>query len=121
MQLILDSWEEFSRSSIDLKRNTERCAIVNCTITNWCKMQVGIVADTFLIQDNGDTKKLLHAFNVPIYPQTRTMQPLERFTLVFEGVDPGCKSFQLLEGFSDGDGFHIRDITRQVQAFTNSQ
>jgi hypothetical protein len=75
-------------------------------------MLIRIWPSTFLVQDDGSRKKLLHAFNIASYPKYLPVRSGHTFTLVFEGLDKGCESFDLLEEIPEPDGFHIRDITR---------
>jgi hypothetical protein len=75
-------------------------------------MLIRIWPSTYLVQDNGSRKKLLHSFKIATYPQYLPVRSGHTFTLVFEGLDKGCESFDFYEDIPEPDGFHIRDIRR---------
>jgi hypothetical protein len=65
--------------------DTEQFAIVHCTITHFTAIRIW--STTYLVQENGNRKKLLHAFNIPAYPDYKYLDAGHRFTLVFERLD----------------------------------
>jgi hypothetical protein len=67
---------------------------------------------TFLIQDNSDRKKLLHAFNISPYPNWKIVNEGHVFTLVFEGLDKHCLLFDVVEDIPEMGGFRFENIKR---------
>ncbi|TCJ13584.1 hypothetical protein EPD60_12360 [Flaviaesturariibacter flavus] len=90
--------------------DTERSTIVHVTLPELTLARIW--PTTFLVQDDGTRKRLLHAFNITEYPHWKLFFPGERFTLVFEGLDKRCLFFDLLEDIPEPGGFHIENIER---------
>lgn len=88
----------------------ERSTIVHCTVHELTLIRIW--PTTYLIQEDGVRKKLLHAYNITEYPDWKWAFPGHRFTLVFEGLDKHCLLFDLLEDIPQPGGFHIANIER---------
>ncbi len=95
----------------------ERSTVVHCKVTGYPFFitAIRIWPTTFLIQDNGERKKLLQAYNIPSYPDWKWVFNEHVFTLVFEGLDKNCLLFDLLEDIPQSGGFHIENIERNKQ------
>ncbi|HEX2533863.1 MAG TPA: hypothetical protein VHK69_09015 [Chitinophagaceae bacterium] len=91
----------------------ERCTIVHCTLRYFTLIRIW--PTTYLIQENGTRKKLLHAFQIAPYPDWKFVGPNHCFTLVFEGLDRGCQRFDLLEDIPEEGGFSVPGIRRNGQ------
>lgn len=91
-------------------QETERSTIVHCSLAD--ADAIRIWPTTYLVQDNGERKNLLHAFRISPYPYWTVVQPGHTFTLVFEGLDKTCLLFDLLEEIPQEGGFFIENIER---------
>lgn len=96
--------------SVSLQPDAERHTVVHVTLPELTLARIW--PTTFLVQDDGTRKALLHAFGITQYPQWKLFFPGERFTLVFEGLDKRCLLFDLLEDIPEPGGFHIENIER---------
>jgi hypothetical protein len=70
---------------------------------------------TYLIQDNGNRKNLLHAEGVRVYRDSAGPVHPGSFTLYFEGLDPSCRTFDLMGDTIGPGAFAVRDIPIHVQ------
>jgi hypothetical protein len=91
-------------------QETERSTIIHCTITISCLLRIS--PDTWLIQQDGKRKRLLHAYNIAEHPNWKVAFPNHCFTLVFEGLDRNCIHFDLFEDIQEHYPFHFKDIYR---------
>ena len=92
------------------QEDLERSTIVHCSVSD--ADAIRIWPSTFLVQDNGDRKKLLHAFHISPYPNWTFVEGDHTFTLVFEGLDKSCLLFDLYEDIPEAGGFYIENIER---------
>lgn len=88
----------------------EKYTIVHCI--KRIATSVRIWPTTFLVQDNGEKKKLVAAYNISKYPNWEWIEADHQFTLVFEGLDKECKTFDLLEDIPEPGGFEVNSIVR---------
>jgi hypothetical protein len=88
----------------------ERSTIVHCILMEFAAIRIW--PTTFLVQDDGSRKKLLQAYHIAEYPDWKIVGPGHCFTLVFEGLDKGCRLFDLFEDIPEPGGFHIENIER---------
>lgn len=91
--------------------------IVHCNYSSALPGQHGIRIwpTTFLIQEDGSRKKLLHTFNIPLYPEWKYFTAAHyNFTLLFEGLDKNCKLFDLLEDIPESNEFFVSKIKRNA-------
>lgn len=98
-----------------LQLQPENCTIVHCRLSATEEVLIRIWPQTFLIQDNGNRKKLIKALGIPLMPQWDIRSPSNgfvRFTLLFEGLDKSCSHFQLLEDIPQAGGFYSPTIQR---------
>ncbi len=89
----------------------EKCAILKCKLDypTWIRLS----PSTFLVQNNGIRKKLLHYYNISLYPnKTIVKKAPYYFTLIFEGLDKNCISFDLIEDTPDSIPFHFQCVVR---------
>lgn len=93
-----------------LEEDEEKQTIVHCHLFDFSKIRIW--PTTFLIQEDGSRKELLHAYNIPAYPVWKDIFGDHRFTLVFTALDAGCKLFDLLEDITEEGNFHVRNIHR---------
>jgi hypothetical protein len=80
---------------IDLREQLERATVLHCLLTHATSMRIW--PNTVLVQNCGARKNLIQAYNIPEYPTWKYVRAGHIFTLVFEGLDKGCKSFDLIE------------------------
>lgn len=93
----------------------ERQVIVHVTIkSTYTWWQVRIWPSTFLVPHGpGLESKLLHAENIPFFPQwLHVFGNTHRFTLVFEGLPEDCEVFDLIERIPQEGGFEYFGIRR---------
>ena len=88
----------------------ERSTIVHCSLSITCLLRISYT--TYLVQQNGDRKKLLQAYNIASFPDWKLVLPRHRFTLIFEGLDRDCKKFDLIEDVQEMHPFEFKDIKR---------
>lgn len=72
---------------------------------------IWIEETSYLKQDNGQVRELLHALGIAINPEKTYITHYKAFTLVFEGLDDNCKCFDFIEP-STCSPFSKHDITR---------
>ena len=84
-----------------------------------CQMRIGGPArmwpSTYLLQEDGTRKPLLHAWNISSYPEWRYLKSGGVFTLLFEGLDDSCRMFDLLEDIPEPGGFEVFGIRRNKE------
>jgi hypothetical protein len=99
---------------LHVQHATENCTIVHCIYTgNEESMAVRIWPSTFLVQDDGNRRKLIKAFNISLMPDWTYHHSGEaRFTLLFEGLTKDCSSFYLLEDIPEAGGFYSDTMIR---------
>ena len=92
----------------------ESSTIVHCQLKGeyFFPTLIRIWPTTYLIQDNSDRKKLLHAYNISSYPNWKVVDEGHVFTLVFEGLDKSCLLFDLFEDIPESGGFRVENIER---------
>ena len=92
----------------------EKSTIVHCRLSEGYEFPtaIRIWPTTFLVQDNSDRKKLLHAYNIAPYPSWKIVNEGHVFTLIFEGLDKSCLLFDLLEDIPEMGGFKFENIKR---------
>lgn len=98
-----------------VQRQVERCTIVHCRFYTEVPTGIRIWPTTFLNEDNGRKVKLIKVFNISISPHWThhfTFDDFIRFTLVFEGLSKGCKSFELHEEIEEPLAFYSHPISR---------
>ena len=88
----------------------ERSTIVHCSLSITCLLRIS--QTTYLVQQNGDRKKLLQAYNIASFPDWKLVLPHHRFTLIFEGLDRDCQKFDLIEDVQELHPFEFKDIKR---------
>ena len=97
------------------KIQPENFTILHCRMVVDEETLIRIWPQTFLIEDTGNRKKLLHAFNISLMPNW-TIPILHgnkaKFTLVFEGLSKGCTNFFMLEDIPEPGGFYTADTPR---------
>ena len=93
----------------------EQFTIVHCRIFSIYPTKMRIWPSTFLVEEEGNRRKLLHNFNISLYPGWTdyfVKNDYIRFTLVFEGLSKGCRQFHLLEEIPEPFGFYSGKILR---------
>lgn len=106
------------------RTQTENYAIVHCRIFTVYPTRMRIWPSTFLIEEDGKRKKLLHKFNISLYPDWTDYLVKNdhiRFTLVFEGLSKGCRQFHLLEDIPEPFGFFSDKISRNHSDIYNAE
>ena len=93
----------------------ENFTILHCSMVVDEETLIRIWPQTFLIEDGGDRKKLIKAFNISLMPNW-TIPIIKgaeaRFTLLFEGLSKGCENFYMLEDIPESGGFYTENILR---------
>ncbi len=93
----------------------ENFTILHCSMNVDEETLIRIWPQTFLIEDSGNKKKLLKAYNISLMPNW-TIPVINgnkaKFTLLFEGLSKGCNSFFMLEDIPEQGGFYTADIER---------
>ena len=88
----------------------ERVTILHCTLET--DLWIWMWPSTFLVQEGGKHKKLLHIYNIPFHPDWKIAKAGHQFILLFEGLDLNCVKFDLIEQSEEKGGFMINDIQR---------
>jgi hypothetical protein len=69
--------------------------------------------NTVIATDQGTRKYVLFAFNVSNHPEWSKIECGKSFTLIFEGLDPECKEFDIFEDIPEPWGFQIENVRRK--------
>ena len=88
---------------------------IHCSIlTTYTFEELRISKSTSLIDQNSGKKSILiHAENIPFYPQWKSCKRGEHhFTLFFKGLPKDCKVFDLFEDIPEFGGFFKENIQR---------
>ncbi|GAA4337781.1 hypothetical protein [Flaviaesturariibacter amylovorans] len=96
--------------AIDTAALEERSTIVHCTLTVACLLRIS--PQTFLVQEDGSRRALLHAYRIVQAPAWDFAGPDHNFTLVFEGLGRTCRAFDLVEDVQEPYPFHFTGIAR---------
>ena len=109
------------------KLQPENFTILHCSMEADDETLIRIWPQTYIVEDTGERKKMLHAFNISLMPNW-TIPILHgnkaKFTLVFEGLSKACKNFFMVEFIPAPNGFFTNDILRnktdvyQVEVFS---
>ena len=98
------------KTEVKVLESEERQTIVHCTCGD--DYAYRIWPSTFLIEKNsGKRAKLITAFNISFAPNW-TLNDGKGFTLIFEGLNKDCSSFDLVEIIPQAGGFEVKDIPR---------
>jgi len=96
MSIEIQTAKPLFSSRIDFKiapqEGLERSTIVHCSVSDVDAIRIW--PTTYLVQDNGDCKKLLHAYRISPYPYWTFVDAGHTFTLIFEGLDKSCRRSQ---------------------------
>jgi hypothetical protein len=100
-----------------LNIQAEQMTILHCVIKMSFRFEyLRIWPSTFLIEDTGERKKLLHAENICLMPEWMLAEAdgrsRYRFTLYFEGLSKACTKFYMLEDIPEPGGFYTEEILR---------
>lgn len=101
-------------SQVEIKtlESEERQTIVHCRCNGEGSEAYRIWSSTYLVEHGSDRRaKLITAFNISFAPQW-TLNDGRGFTLIFEGLSKGCKSFDLMEVIPQAGGFEVFNIPR---------
>lgn len=99
-----------TKTELKILECEERQTIVHCSCGD--DYAYRIWPSTFLIEHGtGKQAKLITAFNIPFAPQW-ALNDGRGFTLIFEGLSKGCKSFDLKEIIAESNGFEAYNIKR---------
>lgn len=90
----------------------ERQTIVHCSCPGDEGDLYRIWPSTYLIEHGSNRRaKLITAFNISFAPLW-TVNDGKGFTLIFEGLSKGCRSFDLMEIIPESGGFEAFNIAR---------
>lgn len=100
--------------AVAINTNEEKQTVihVHCVDNEFGFLWIRIWPSTYLVQENGNRKKLIHSCKIGKYPDYLMVDSGHVFTLVFEGLDKDCKKFSLLEDIPEPGGFYIQNIER---------
>jgi hypothetical protein len=97
---------------VKVLESEERQTIVHCSCSSRGDEAYRIWPSTYLVEHGSDRRaKLITAFNISFAPQW-TLNDGRGFTLIFEGLSKGCKSFDLIEMIPQAGGFEVFNIPR---------
>ncbi len=96
--------------SIQPQTAEEKITILHCTLEN--DLWIWMWPSTYLVQQDGQHKRLLHIYNIPFHPDWKVAKAGHQFILLFEGLDSNCVKFDLIEKSEEKGGFIIKDIQR---------
>lgn len=100
------------KEEIKTLESEERQTIVHCSCNGDGTDAYRIWPSTYLVEHESDRRaKLITAFNISFAPQW-TLNDGRDFTLIFEGLSKGCKSFDLIEMIPQAGGFEVFNIQR---------
>ncbi|GAB4093343.1 hypothetical protein [Flaviaesturariibacter terrae] len=103
-----------TRPAVDFEVDTdlleERTAVVHCRLTIPCLLRIS--RHTWLVQDDGLHRSLVAAYGIVQAPAWDFVSPDHCFTLVFEGLSPSCRHFDLVEDIEEPYPFHFPAISR---------
>lgn len=100
-------------ASIAADAEEKGTVIVHCELRGALHGGARIWPSTYLIEEDGSRRQLLHAFNIGHYPNYMLVnQEPYVFTLIFEGLSRGCGIFSLLEDIPQEGGFYADNILR---------
>lgn len=97
-----------------LEIQEERQTIVHCRINvSEEDLLIRIWRSTYL-RDNGTNSiaKIITAYNITFHPIWTPARPNHKFTLIFEGLNKSCRSFDLVEDIPQSGGFFVPRIPR---------
>lgn len=101
-----------------LLEQTDECgfAVVHCQVDIAIECNLRIWPSTFLIPAEGGCRcKLVHCEGISFFPEWQLAEgPVARFTLYFEGLPKGCRTFDLVEIIPEPGGFESRNIVRNA-------
>lgn len=99
--------------SIAADAEEKSTVIVHCELRGALYGGARIWPSTYLIEEDGIRRQLLHAFNIGHYPHYMLVnQEPYVFTLIFEGLSKSCGVFSLLEDIPQEGGFYTESILR---------
>jgi hypothetical protein len=112
--------QEITKTKVEVKEDVktleseERQTIVHCSCYGDGNDAYRIWPSTYLVEHGSDRRaKLITAFNISFAPQW-TLNDGRGFTLIFEGLSKGCKSFDLIEMIPQAGGFEVFNISRNT-------
>ncbi len=114
IEKIIETLEKPSEAKTLVETN-ERQTIVHCKHFLDAGDGIRIWKSTFLIEKPSGTKrKLIHAENITMHPTWTVMDKKGKynFSLYFEGLSKGCRSFDLVELIPQPGGFIVSNIHR---------
>jgi hypothetical protein len=101
----------------------EKQVIVHATVTGIPNLDTIRVWPTIYLIPKGTSHKckLLHYFNIVIYPKWQTIGPSGKhnFTLLFEGLPADCVTFDIVEIIDESGAFESRNIPRNEEDVYN--
>jgi hypothetical protein len=94
----------------------EKQVVVHCSVTGIPNIDsIRVWPTIYIIPSGTDTRsKLLHHFNIVLYPKWQLIGTTGRhyFTLIFEGLPPDCREFDIVEIIPESGAFEARNIAR---------
>lgn len=116
--VVMIETQEITKTKVEVKEEVktleseERQTIVHCSCDGDGNDAYRIWPSTYLVEHGSDRRaKLITAFNISFAPQW-TLNDGRGFTLIFEGLSKGCKSFDLIEMIPQAGGFEVFNIPR---------
>jgi hypothetical protein len=98
-----------------IKNAEERYTIVHCRYFTQMPTYARIWPTTYLFENDGSFKQLLHAIDIAVSPEWKLFGIFSgyiEFTLIFEGLSKSCTSFHLEEIIPEPRPFMTSEIQR---------
>jgi hypothetical protein len=99
-----------------IKKDEERATIVHCRYYTEEPVWARVWPTTYLVENGGKVRELLHAINIAISPRHQLYEVSGNyiyFTLIFEGLSDHCTSFHIEEVIPETNGFISHETPRK--------
>jgi len=101
-----------------VKKDEDRVTIVHCKYYTALPVYARVWPTTYLVENSGRIRELLHANNIAVYPKYQIYEIYAGyiyFTLIFEGLSDDCTSFHIEEIIPETNGFISDETPRNKQ------
>lgn len=103
-------------SEVQHQQAEQGTTILHCHIRNNTAQRLQICKSTYLRQNSGGNKSLVHAEGIAVEPEwTIVTKRNYVFTLVFEGLDKECTSFEMIEDEPLNDKFESNFYVKSTE------
>jgi hypothetical protein len=101
-----------------INKDEDRVTIVHCRYYTAIPVMARVWPTTYLIENSGRIRELLHAINIRVSPKYQIYEIYAGyiyFTLIFEGLSDDCTSFHIEEIIPETNGFISDETPRNKQ------